>query len=886
MSTSTPPVNTSKTLALQTALKNPKIMRAVKDAMNAPIGSTKRKYASAVLSGITKIASNRFDGMGGPGPAISNPPAPPSPWDRFNLPTVGALPPLKRAPAFGPSKPQANDGMGGPGPTSNFMNQSYQQSQQPTTPAMQNSTMTGGAQGIIPRIGSFLGKTIFSPENPVRAVDAGLDAASLAAGAAQTGLAALGMAGGMAEAGKNWLGNKLWYGTDKLNTDWKQTQNGQIAKDIINYPTAATARINERYPSLGGTNKPLANASGSTAASVAGTTATKESDLETKAKSVNSLYQKYFNRNASDAEMKNWVKEAPEALEIYLKKDLDAWNAKNGTKTQGPQPLAPGAGPSSQFPGVASATSGSYSSSGSAPTVPNVGDVSATSSSGPASTGGAISGNGATGWAGIQSAVVNAAKNGMGSQATAEMVLNDPKLRAELAKLFPGVPEWAIPKGASLSNQLNDLKEAKKLELGLDDLYNKRQKMVSQGYSLTDDLTNYVRGHDEYVTKLDKMINESSSNVQYSGDLSDPRIRARYDQWKDYLYIQKGKQNKRYTDVLNDSINQHNQQLQQIDNSYQMAQQKLSDYMTSTSAITTEAYTRMYQSLTSLYDGITSAGANSTKIAQAEANLTRTQLLNMKTMADMSTGGGSDKKGDYDKGVGFAEDYIDKSNGYIMPAVNIPNAFKMIKSSNYDDNALNSFWDSMLNKVVNSFTKVRDKNLAGDLTEVVGRTNRMIKSFQDGKEDLRATIGSDAVSNLDAILTSKVDDLVRAEMGVVSSQMTGDGAKLKTAIQKLLGGEKTFLGFGKPTPSMTGNLGAWKNTAKALGIRSDIIDMLEPVLQSAISRGIDVSALFVDPNNPTKPFSSMSAQEVENAVTNALSGYVRSQFVGNLTMPQ
>jgi len=137
----------------------------------------------------------------------------------------------------------------------------------------------------------------------------------------------------------------------------------------------------------------------------------------------------------------------------------------------------------------------------------------------------------------------------------------------------------------------------------------------------------------------------------------------------------------------------------------------------------------------------------------------------------------------------------------------------------------------------------------------------MIKSFQDGKEDLRATIGDDAVSNLDAILTSKVDDLVRAEMGVVSSQMTGDGAKLKTAIQKLLGGEKTFLGFGKPTPSMTGDLGAWKNTAKTLGIRSDIIDMLEPVLQAAISRGVDVSALFVDPNNPTKPFSSMSAQE-------------------------
>ena len=276
------------------------------------------------------------------------------------------------------------------------------------------------------------------------------------------------------------------------------------------------------------------------------------------------------------------------------------------------------------------------------------------------------------------------------------MILNDPKLHDELVKLFPGVPDWAIPKGASLSNQLNDLKEAKKMELGLDDMYNRRQKMINQGYSLTDDLTNYVKGHDEYVTKLDKMINEARSDVKYSGDLSDPRAKAQFDQWKDYLYIQKGKQNKRYTDVLNDSINQHNQELQQLDNSYQMAQQQLNDYMTSASAITTEAYTRMYQSLTSLYDGLSNAGANQLKIDQAEANLTRTQLLNMKTMADMSTGGGGTKEGDYAKGITFAKSYLDPDGSYVADSVNIPNVMKMIKGSNYDDNALNSFWDQML----------------------------------------------------------------------------------------------------------------------------------------------------------------------------------------------
>ena len=105
---------------------NPKLSKTFRDAMSAPIGSTKREHAKVILSIMKKVGGVGNDGTGGPMPmGMPTPPAPaptPSAPNYANMMIFPAAPKFKtRVPevstpkkVISPNSFDSNDGSGGP----------------------------------------------------------------------------------------------------------------------------------------------------------------------------------------------------------------------------------------------------------------------------------------------------------------------------------------------------------------------------------------------------------------------------------------------------------------------------------------------------------------------------------------------------------------------------------------------------------------------------------------------------------------------------------------------------------------------------------------------------------------------------------------------------
>ena len=100
---------------MKSILGNPKLSKAFKDAMGAPIGSTKREQAKSILSIMKKLSGVHYDGMGGPGPSNNQSIQTSSLPDYSNMMIFPAAPKFKiKAPNNVDTKTATNDGQGGP----------------------------------------------------------------------------------------------------------------------------------------------------------------------------------------------------------------------------------------------------------------------------------------------------------------------------------------------------------------------------------------------------------------------------------------------------------------------------------------------------------------------------------------------------------------------------------------------------------------------------------------------------------------------------------------------------------------------------------------------------------------------------------------------------
>ncbi|MCK9369483.1 hypothetical protein M0R04_06085 [Candidatus Dojkabacteria bacterium] len=233
--------------------------------------------------------------------------------------------------------------------------------------------------------------------------------------------------------------------------------------------------------------------------------------------------------------------------------------------------------------------------------------------------------------------------DGVGKNAFALGVMSDAKL---LQSLFPGVPVDKIPVGASLVGQLNELADDLKKEYHITELGDALTDAVTRGVTLQDDLTAYVRGKDQFLNSVDKLLQNATSQYLDSSMRSDPFYSKSMKQYATYLTTLKGRTTQRYIDYLNTSITHHNGQLQQLQTTYDKAAEFVNTIYTEKSELTKEQYQQVKDVLFEMYDNVATKAALINGTSKEAVELQKSKYSMAKDILDIAKtfGAGAEKQ--------------------------------------------------------------------------------------------------------------------------------------------------------------------------------------------------------------------------------------------------
>lgn len=161
--------------------------------------------------------------------------------------------------------------------------------------------------------------------------------------------------------------------------------------------------------------------------------------------------------------------------------------------------------------------------------------------------------------------------------------------KEKLQKMYPDVPLEALPTGASLAGQINDLEARIREQKGIDQLEAQMRQVKARGLTLVPTLKEYITGRDVYLNKVDQMLKDTQAKM-IKMDLGNPMIANMMNQYTNYLSILKGRQNQRYVDFLNTSITEHNNEATLLQSQYESAVSQYEREVQRGGALLTEDY--------------------------------------------------------------------------------------------------------------------------------------------------------------------------------------------------------------------------------------------------------------------------------------------------------
>lgn len=229
--------------------------------------------------------------------------------------------------------------------------------------------------------------------------------------------------------------------------------------------------------------------------------------------------------------------------------------------------------------------------------------------------------------------VYSAVKNRVGPETFAYQTMSN---KADLAKLL-GVSEDSLanmPTSGLLSDQLIDLRNTIDKEVGLTDQLNKLTQLRNQGYNLKSNMDSYVRGQDEYLGEIDKMLDNTKDQIAYM-DTSNPYVAQRMQNYTTYLTTLQGRQNQRYIDFLNSSIEQYNTRIQQESDLYDTAVSRAEQLYSEQALLTTESYNNMKNMLKEIHSSVSSVESSMNDAYEYQLDITKKQYDNAKSVLEL-----------------------------------------------------------------------------------------------------------------------------------------------------------------------------------------------------------------------------------------------------------
>lgn len=199
--------------------------------------------------------------------------------------------------------------------------------------------------------------------------------------------------------------------------------------------------------------------------------------------------------------------------------------------------------------------------------------------------------------------VIEMVEAGVGPQTFAWTMMADINKLRQIPE-FKDIPAEMLPAfGASVTRQVADISDRLKEENQITQQQDNLTRLSERGLSIESDLNNYVNARDKYVKNLDGMI-DTAKDSMLGMDMANPEVAKRMNNYMNYLYIMKGRQNKRYADYMDSSIMQHNLDITRAQNAYNTSYDRFKEELATKKATTEEDYTRMNAMLQEMYANV------------------------------------------------------------------------------------------------------------------------------------------------------------------------------------------------------------------------------------------------------------------------------------------
>lgn len=160
--------------------------------------------------------------------------------------------------------------------------------------------------------------------------------------------------------------------------------------------------------------------------------------------------------------------------------------------------------------------------------------------------------------------------------------------------------------GGSIDQYITNLDAKLKKDFNLAPLETELTNLKSQGANLVPTLQNFMKGKDQYLSFIDKMI-EQTEGSRSTTDMGNPAEANFYNNYLNYLYTLKGRQNQRYGNFLNSAIADYNADLTRVQSNYETTYKNYENAITRQGTIAQNEYNNLMTRMASLYTEVENA---------------------------------------------------------------------------------------------------------------------------------------------------------------------------------------------------------------------------------------------------------------------------------------
>ena len=361
---------------------------------------------------------------------------------------------------------------------------------------------------------------------------------------------------------------------------------------------------------------------------------------------------------------------------------------------------------------------------------------------------------------GAYPAIQNAVNANQGPDAFALSMLSNPESLGGLPG-FENMPASARPTGVSLGNQIEQLSDTLKQEMGLDSLLTQKNQMLKSGVTLTTDMSDYIRGRDQFLNQTQGMIDQYTDKMR-TMDLANPNVAGRANQYMNYLYELRGRQNKRYIEFLNGSIGAYNAQLTEVSNNYDRALSAYESEFTLKANIKQTEYQMAYTALTGMYNAAQQAPLLQKQMEVLEAQ----RLATLAAAAADGSNVGNTYITDANNIQTKAKGFVDEKTGFLLPTVQSLSGFiNTIADGGNDSPTPQNAMEFAVGAMEGELRAAPDANTAQTLSKkYLGWAVELYRGALSEQEqalviDLRTKLSNSLADSLTSILTNDTNTL-------------------------------------------------------------------------------------------------------------------------------